>query len=260
MKKALQGFTVIEVMLFLAISGLLFTAIIVGTNTALARQRYNESVQNFSEFFKTIYSKVANVENNEMPGGVSERAIYGKLITFSERLNLEGQENSNGDIFVYDVIGDVSDAMGGKDVLQGLKGIGADVIRVSNSQSIYAGIHEAYNTRWSATIETPTAGEKFKGAILIVRSAVSGTIYTYNYDGKNQMIEVNQAVHSAGTQPSGLLSNFLNSFVLSDVDFCVNSGDSYVYGGRRQNVRLIQGARNSSGVQIVPLDEAENRC
>jgi prepilin-type N-terminal cleavage/methylation domain-containing protein len=55
-----KGFTIIEVMIFLAISGLLLVGVLIGTGTTIARQRYNDAVQSFAEFLRQQYSFVIN--------------------------------------------------------------------------------------------------------------------------------------------------------------------------------------------------------
>lgn len=56
------GFTIIEVMLFLAISGFLLVGILAGTGAGIARQRYNDSVQNVAQILREQYSAVINTQ------------------------------------------------------------------------------------------------------------------------------------------------------------------------------------------------------
>ena len=56
------GFTIIEVMLFLAISGFLLVGILAGTGAGIARQRYNDSVQNVAQILREQYSAAINVQ------------------------------------------------------------------------------------------------------------------------------------------------------------------------------------------------------
>lgn len=58
--KTRVGFTIIEVMIFLAISGLLIMGIILGSGATIARYRYNDSVQNLAELLRQQYSTVVN--------------------------------------------------------------------------------------------------------------------------------------------------------------------------------------------------------
>lgn len=135
-----SGFTVIEVMLFLAISGLMFAGLLAGAGSSIARQRYKDSVQDFTEFIRGVYSSALAVENfrqepifsNDVCNIRSEDAIrslsvdqvekisnvdlyaglpgrtncvfYGKLITVGE--DSEAKDGTKSDtIFVYDLIG-----------------------------------------------------------------------------------------------------------------------------------------------------------
>lgn len=58
-----KGFTIVEVVLFLGITGAILVGIMAGTSTAIARQRYNDSVQDFTEFLRRTYSETVNVQN-----------------------------------------------------------------------------------------------------------------------------------------------------------------------------------------------------
>ena len=85
MKTTRSGFTLVEVALFLAITGLVFAGIVVGTQNSIFQQRYNDAVQNFAEFLRSMYSQVTNVQSEGH--GRSEYAIYGKLVNFEEDEN-----------------------------------------------------------------------------------------------------------------------------------------------------------------------------
>lgn len=58
------GFTVIEVVLFLAISGAMAIALLAGVSTAIQRQQYRDAVHSFAGFLSDQYSKVLSVEND----------------------------------------------------------------------------------------------------------------------------------------------------------------------------------------------------
>jgi len=57
-----RGFTLIEVSIFLAITGLLLIGVLGGTYSNIARQRYNDSVRSFAEFFRQMYAEVISPE------------------------------------------------------------------------------------------------------------------------------------------------------------------------------------------------------
>lgn len=256
MSKNRHGFTIIEVVIFLAITSIIFMAIILGTRNVMSRQRYNESTQNFADFLRGVYSKLTSIENHG--DGRSDRVIYGKLVTFGEKTNLSGANNDDHEVFVYDIIGDVDGSISGEDVLKSLARLNSDVVKVVDEDVQYAGISESYTTRWMAKIEKTDSHNYYEGAIIVVRSAASGAIYTYALNGKT--IEVNRAVHSDA--PKRLLTeSTLNEFTTNAADFCISSDDGNIYNGLRRNVRIISNARNSSGVQVMPLDDqAQNAC
>lgn len=64
MKRWQAGFTIIEVVLFLALSGVLIIQLLVGVNAALRQQQYRDTVQSFAGFLRDQYSRVINVEND----------------------------------------------------------------------------------------------------------------------------------------------------------------------------------------------------
>jgi type II secretory pathway pseudopilin PulG len=85
------GFTVIELMLFLGITGVLFTVLMVGVNSNITQQRYRESVLNVSTLLQSQYAEVANAQNERTDSmkctvvseGRGSEAI--KRITISEQ-------------------------------------------------------------------------------------------------------------------------------------------------------------------------------
>jgi type II secretory pathway pseudopilin PulG len=60
----MRGFTVIELMLFLGITGILFAALMVGANNTIVQQRYKESVLDYAAVLQDQYSEVLNTRND----------------------------------------------------------------------------------------------------------------------------------------------------------------------------------------------------
>lgn len=89
------GFTVIEVTIFLAISGTMAIMLLVGVGVAIQRQQYRDAVQSFASFLTDQYTKVISVENDRtaadvcpIPGaasgghrGQSNCVVVGRYIT-----------------------------------------------------------------------------------------------------------------------------------------------------------------------------------
>jgi type II secretory pathway pseudopilin PulG len=60
----MHGFTIIELMLFLAVSAGLFAALLLGVNNGITQQRYKDSVYAYSSFLQSQYTEVLNTRNN----------------------------------------------------------------------------------------------------------------------------------------------------------------------------------------------------
>lgn len=65
------GFTIIEVMLFLAITGILFAGLMVGVGSNIARQNYSDSVRSYKALLQDQYSEATNIRQDE-DGGTGE--------------------------------------------------------------------------------------------------------------------------------------------------------------------------------------------
>ena len=279
MKK--RGFTLIEVSLFLALTGLLFMGIVIGTGRSVAQQRFFDASQSFAEFMRSIYSQVANPQS--AGSGNSEMAIYGKMISFGQTVDLAGNDTPKDEqwIYVYDVVGSADGAMSG-DAIGSLVGVKASVVTTEKNSlgdTIVvkpAGLVEAYEPKWGATIETTdmkTTEQKragnnnlYTGTILVVRHPRSGTINTLV---SSAVIDVNRLVKTANntltrvniqnaenalTAVLGYSSTDARAFKTQAVDFCVNPEGVNVAGASRWDIRLVKNARNASGVEVIDLD------
>ena len=251
MKRRRRGYTLVEVMLFLAITGLLFVGIALGVQNSMFQQRYNDSVQGFADFLRNVYSQTSNVQNSTS-GGRSEMAFYGKLVVFGESKTLDGADNNDGEIYSYDVVGAAEGSLSGN-TLEDLKSLGATIWNDGG----FAGNVEAYKPRWQARIQgTDNNGKDFEGALLVVRNPQSGTVFTFKTGEK---LEINN-----GPEDFKLI-NYLgenSKFEYEQVDFCVNPDGEQVSDTRR-DIRVLEGARNASGVEVIGADatgETGNKC
>lgn len=275
MRKKISGFTLIEISFFIALTGLLFVAIIAGTQNSIWQQKYNDSVQNFARFVRSVYSEVVNTQG--INGGRSDKAIYGKLISFGQRYDFNGAEipSDMQKVFVYDVVGDVEDKNSGTSTISILlAALSANVlIEEKNNLGVVtglktAGIAESYSPIWGSVVESTKEKELFIGSILVARHPKSGMINTLV---SNKVIEVNQVLNTNGNydQAAKLLTDVLslpednqNAFKVQEVDFCLNPYGVGQTGSLRRNIKIISNARNASGVEIVDLsnDPVINKC
>lgn len=268
MKKSMKkGFTLIEIALFLAVTGMLFVGIVAGVQNSMFQQRYNDAVQSFAEFLRTVYSQTLNVENAREKGGQDTSwAIYGKLVTFGESSGFNGSNDENA-IFSYTVVGKIDNGGFGsaKDVLTEFKNRDLSVTIDEGEGVAFAGIAEQYFPRWGSRIETTRGWQNgyqdFKGAILVVRHPRSGAVYTYILEN-NTTVEINQGESLSKYFPDeDDDDNSSGKFhIIGDdgIDFCVDPNGG-VKQGERRDIRINSGAVNASGIEIIPQDEG-NQC
>ena len=257
MKLVRRGFTIVEISIFLAITGLLFVGITAGVQNSIFQQRYTDAVQSFADFLRSTYDEVLNVQS--VGDGTSDSATYGKVIVFGG----DGQSDGSQVVYTYTVIGKAeanndggaNDCRDLYDVFQLLGGdcFGADVAKDNKGE--IEGIIGSYTPRWSTRIQKTNSLDQFTGTVIIVRHPDSGRVHTAFSNG----------VISIG----GVDGNSLNDLLrLSDgedrfkeeeaIDFCVNpNGDEY--SNSRADVRIEKGASNASGVEVI-MDGDDNEC
>ena len=340
---AFCGFTIIEVMLFLAISGLLFVGIIAGTSMSISRQRYNDSVQDFTQFLREQYSSVTNIRIAERssdsicygvdPGtavedgsisdeeifgstvanntgrGRTDCLVYGIMVTF-------GLDNGNR-IQISPLIGkdiyslaNAEELINTKTDLELLKEANVSNLTISpTTEDLNSGLCYVRTTggtsssylQWDAEAQTTSAGgHPLKSIMLIFRSPKDGSIKTYvssptasdgsliadnqlpdtifsDYsnidsanDGKGYLLGTeNGGCNASLTDSAGYqliqdisITRYLTSqyFAEQDLDICVGSSDIFAYAGQRRMIRVKANGRNSSAIELLPMDSEDNLC
>lgn len=242
MKNAV-GFTIIETMMFLAITGLLAVGILAGTGAAIAQQRYKDSVNSLQSFVQDQFSKVTNVTNSrdgnwscsagvvakdgDEPRGTGECVILGRLISIDET----GQQLTASDVVAQR--------------LEGAKTKTSDIDELTDNYTIATSPIdiETEDVAWGATVVKPGAGsaDPQPTNILIVRSPLSGRILTF-------------VSASTLNSPSALIAAGLTS---TATPLCVKPADSAV-GSTRLGVRIGAYAASQGAVQVAP--ESDKLC
>lgn len=257
MKLKRRGFTLIEVSLFLALTGALFVMVAVGVANSIYQQRFNDAVQDFAEFFRGVYGGAENVQNNIGGGRSEDKAIYGKLVVFGAEEDLAGAEDSNIDkqaIFTYDVIGGINKPSN-SGLINALKEVNISIfedLEEGASDLKFAGRAESYSLRWGASVERTDSKNNFVGAVLVVRHPKSGTINTLYYKGNN-FKEINNL---AGYHREKILIDTLDSFTMNEADFCVSLEETAK--SLRRDVQISRNASNASGINIIASED--NPC
>lgn len=288
-QKEREGFTLLEVTLVLALTGLLLIGLLGGTAAAIQRQRYNDSVRSYAEYLRTIYSEVINPEtlgsgnsSNQamfLEGG-GNFAIYGKVLVFG--YNYGGGENNEDDtrsVYSATLIGDanVPNIMV-SGFTNELAAVNAELFcgkRINDVE--YNSTVARFEPTWQAElmqINDPThepplsVDDRFKGTVIIARSPSSGAIHTiytnktYNLrDGCKSLSD-----SYAGQEFKQDLAEFSQNpatatvkFVTEAVGVCIKSQNVSV--GQYREVRIAEDGRNTSAISILNTDEEEQgRC
>jgi len=285
-----RGFTIIEVMLFLGISGFLIIGLMVGTSATIARQRYNDSVEDLAEFFRREYAAAINIQNsrtdtvdnrscnndstsnNDEDGGVfrgrSGCLIYGRLIVIGEKADSSNQDERDA-IYSYDVIGrELNEKEKSRTISlpEALKLASVNVLVQSSPRNpagcTFQPINQSrYSPQWLATIENTTTG-RLRASILIVRSPMNGTVHTLVLKGTALQVQNAATYPCTSNVAKNLLPNVISNFSFAPdtttpdtaIDLCVGSDDIFAFSGRRRNVRILRDGHNSSAVEIVSQD------
>lgn len=241
-KQTLTGFTVIEVMLFLAVTGMLAIGILVGSGVAIGQQRYRDSVSSLKSFIQQQYNEVANVVNSRnkgwtcdstgaitevpsgQPRGTSECVFLGRLIT----VNSGGTELRSANVTAYRIPGTPEGA--------------SDVAEIANYRLSISPIdQEVEEVAWGAQVVKQDTAAPMPVSILIVRSPLSGSLLTFTAEGVTTNLNSLATVANTNTPRS----------------LCMNA-DVGTFVGRRMEVRIDPNATNQSGVRIPP--ESESVC
>ena len=161
-----RGFTIIEVMLFLAISGLLTAGIMIGTGVAINAQRYKDAVATLQSDIQQQFEDAVAIKNDREGSdssfgcggerGQSNCVLMGKLMTI----------DTNGAVTQRVVYGNEPSALDDSATeLQTVSAYAPSLVPVALSAQ-------------STTLEWGT-GAAQPVSILVVRSPRSGLVYTF---------------------------------------------------------------------------------
>lgn len=202
--KTNSGFTIIETMLFLGVSGALAIAILVGVNSSINQQRYRDAVNSLRSFIQEQYSNVENTNNgrsgaeacNQLaavrpggagvvsePRGTSECVLLGKYIAF----DTSGQKAVVSDVIAYEIsanprANDIED------------------VSLNYKVQTYSIDPQTYDVAWGARV-TKKGGSVAPYTIMIIRSPRSGALMTFTAQARVSP----QDIVSAANNKAGLV-------------------------------------------------------
>lgn len=238
--KRRSGFTIIEVVLFLAISSGLAIFLLVGTSAAIQRQQYRDSVQSFASFLRGQYERVISVENDREPGQACP--ISGSDSGTSSR----GQSNCM-------IIGRYIETVGATANVDGRNYQTKPVYAIKSGDEWRYGmgaVDQTYNLNWNAKTKLSIQSEGSSHvAILIYRDPDNGQIIVRTNSGRYG--DSNIGDFFVGRTIGGVVGDAQ----FSAREICVY--DSGWMLGERLSIFL--GARAGSG-DAVTVDNAGSGC
>jgi type II secretory pathway pseudopilin PulG len=238
--KTQNGFTFIEVMLFLAVTGLLAMAILAGSGMAINQQRYRDSVNTLKSYIQQQYSEVTSVINSRDENwecnsnglvtdtggpagearGRSDCVLLGRFITVNET----GKQLTASGVSAYRLPGAISASSDLQEITTNYR------LAISPIDQ------EQDEVSWGAQIVKQKTTAPMPLSILIIRSPLSGSIMTFTTEG----VQTN-------------LNAMVTSGNMSVVrNMCVNADATSFLGVRRLEVRLEAFASGQSAVSIPP--------
>lgn len=193
--KKTTGFTLIEIILFLAVIGMIIAGLLVGVGLSLNRQRYTDATNGAVSYFQNQYSQVANVNNSRprnlvckgnaivddpadmsSPVGTSDCTIVGRVIQ---------SKVGGAGVMSYPVYATVDASVLPRNATD------TDIQVLKDAKLIAGTTGEDYTPSWSTRFLRESikdgagkaiAGQTYQNAsftLLIVRMPTSGMIHTY---------------------------------------------------------------------------------
>lgn len=248
-----KGFTLVEVALFLALSGLLVAAVIIGTSRSISEKRYNDTVDNFVSYLEGLYASANYVSHGGT--GDSSQAVYGKLVI----MNTNGGQTS---FTSYSIAADAnfSSSNLSTDAKDALAGLHPTITVTDNGGNAVFISEETYIPSWGGRIQADEtrndekANDKNQILLLILRSPKTNMFTTYVwYPNPNDEQTI--------TKSTALDEEYLDHFSKTiDANFCIDSDDRWAGGNERRLVRIHAGANNASGIELIGNEAKGGFC
>lgn len=241
-----RGFTLIEVILFFAITGLMFVGIFAAASASVNQQRYKDSVTSLIAKLQEQYAAVVNVSNERQlevgvcasaasqTQGRSECAIIGRYIT-----------GSGGSLTVAPVIATHDyqrTAAPFASYLDGVEKSGSSYASIDTavlglaSPKVVETMKDDYQVPWDANIVTTRAqgSAPYAFTLLAVRSPYSGAIRTF----------ISRQPDASMTQ---LLTDSAAQYGMIDGNvMCIDGG----YAMGKLAVEILPGTTSAAGVRL----------
>lgn len=240
-----RGFTIIEVVLYLTITGAVFAALMIGVNTSVTQQRYIDSVRSYKALVQNQFAEVVSPRNEDVdnkicstradgtiddgdrstsPRGTSECVILGRVIQVTDEGRVIKTSSVTGHYPGDSVEGNESD------ILKSYKPKVAEFDQQETEIDWGSSLHD--RLRMSAS------GSASNAVIVILRSPVSGLIRIFT---------------SLNSINSNDLEQIITAINFSKVETCVD-GDSGLLP--KQLVSIDPSIGSADAITIINTDDS----
>lgn len=244
-----RGFTIIETILFLAVTGILTVSIMVGAGVAINMQRYKDAVATLQSDIQQQYEDAVSIKNSRenlstVPGcaggrGQTECILMGNLMTIGY----------NGNVVQHVVYGTEPSSAALDDTVTNEY----DIMKAYNPRVVPVTTQNT-SLEWGTGIAWPTSGTDPEVrppgtsrdiGILVIRSPRSGIVYTFTRD---DAVTTN-------------LADIVDVARRNVRTICVRS-TGWVTDRNQMSITITAGASSASGVQVRTNDmtRAEFEC
>jgi type II secretory pathway pseudopilin PulG len=241
--KTETGFTLIETMLFLGVTGMLAVGILVGSSVAIGQQRYRDSVNSLKSYIQQQYGETSNVINDHgqnwdcntsgvvsdvggtsgQARGASDCVVLGRFI----KLDADGTSLTSSSVTGYRVPGVPTAASDIQEIATNYR-LGVSPLNSNESE-----------VAWSARIVKEKTTTPLPFQMLIIRSPLSGSLLTFTTE--NNSTDLGAMVTASNQQQIRHL--------------CVDAAAG-TFVGKRLEVRIDAFAASQSAVAIPPEQES----
>ena len=248
-----KGFTIIELSLFLAISGLLAITLLTGWTTMINTQRYKDSIKTVQTFLQQQYTLVYNVQNGRNGSTGCAVGPDGKP-KFSDETEpaaakAPGQSGcivmgryihirNGSEITVYPVVGIDSTSL--SDPTDSDKDVMLDRQPVEIKNDLFLTQNDL-DIPWQAQVVQAGSDNPMNLAIAIIRNPESGTVHTYVQRISSGLPAVSEVITNSDP---------------GDTNICLDAG--VPLAGGRMGVVIRAGASSQSFVQTI--SDSERLC
>lgn len=252
-KTSLRGFTIVEVMMFLAISGLMISGLLLAVSGGINKERYNDATNSFIDFLKEQYNLVENVQNTRIPsdgGGPGADACTSAFRATSD-CTIIGRyvASNNGMVTSWPIIAtaNVVEVLGRPGLDDSNSRVVYEHLGLVVSMDIGEMIRE-HTLRWQTRLVPPTNDadselpREFR--MVLLRSPLTGTVSTY--------VATSTGAGTAPAPAPDAANDVMNNSDTKKVYLCV---DPTGLTSQKTGASIDPAGVNSSSVQFATAGE-----